>query len=221
MCGRYTITVPMGIYDDYGVVPDKGILPRFNVSPTQDVPVITIGLGGRKLENMKWGLLPKWAKDTHQIIINARDDGVATKPTFKGSFRKRRCLILADGYYEWKREGTNRRPYYFRIDEGRPFAFAGIVGEYRYSEGTVVRTCAIITTVPNAVAAQVHDRMPVVLRKEDETRWLETQESKAVQLTDLLVPYPAAWMTSWEVGKKVSTPGIDEPGLVAKLDQAV
>ena len=220
MCGRYTITNPENIYAEYGVMDDSLVVPRFNVSPNQDVPVIMAGLASRKFENLKWGLLPRWAKDTHQIIINARDDGVATKHTFRDSFRKRRCLVLADGYYEWKRDGSERRPFYFRLKEGRLFGFAGIFAEYRYSEGTVVRGCAIITTMPNDLAAEVHNRMPVVLLKEDEARWLETPENKAVSLTDLLAPYPADRMELWEVGKKVSTPAINNPQLVVQLDRA-
>ena len=106
-------------------------------------------------------------------------------------FRKRRCLILADGYYEWKRDGNERRPFYFRLEEGKPFAFAGIIGEFRHSEGTVVWACAIITTKPIAIAAEVHHRMPVTLKKNDEERWLETAENETVSQNDLLMPYAA------------------------------
>ena len=157
---------------------------------------------------MKWGILPRWAKDTYQIIFTARNDGVVVKSTFKDLFRKRRCLIVADGYYEWKREGTDRRPFYFRLKEGQPFAFAGIVGEFRYLEGTEVRACTIITTIPNAVEAEVHDRMPVILKKEDEPRWLETAENKASGLTELLMRYSADRMELWEVGQRVARQGL-------------
>jgi putative SOS response-associated peptidase YedK len=187
MCGRYSLTTPSeAMRRLFGFVnPLANLPPRYNIAPTQAVPVVRLasraqGAGGiesgeRELVQVRWGLIPFWAKDASigAKTINARAEGIAGKPAFRAAFKSRRCLIPADGFYEWLRTGTVKQPFCFEVRDGELFAFAGLWERWRNSAGEWIRSCSILTTTRNAVTSQVHDRMPVILDKADYELWLD------------------------------------------------
>lgn len=202
MCGRFTLRNPEGIkissidwYDlDY-------IVPRYNIAPSQDVLTVVERESTREATFLQWGLIPSWSKEA-KGIINARLETIDTKPSFKESFEKRRCLILADGFYEWERNGKISQPYYFRMRDAAPFTFAGIWDRWQW-QGRTITSCAIITTTANQLLAEIHHRMPVILPPESHNAWLR-EDSRAADLKELLVPFPAEQMTSHAVSYEVN-----------------
>ena len=228
MCGRFTLTVdPADLMDafalDAGASPDLSLLgPRFNIAPTQAVAVIP-NTAPRHLELMRWGLIPSWAKDPKigNSLINARGETVAEKPAFRSAFKRRRCLILTDGFYEWKKEaGGGKTPYYIRLANGRPFAFAGLWEVWRPADGSELPTCTIITTEANRLTAPIHDRMPVILGFEDWPRWLGEEPADEAALKALLKPFPSERMAIWPVDRKVGNVRNDDAGLLEPLSVA-
>ena len=174
MCGRYVRKAPSAIYAElFGVESVPGDV-SYNVAPTQAVPVIRAADQRREAVLMRWGLIPFWSKDGKQRIINARADTVLQKPAFRASVKKRRCLVLADGYYEWKTEGKTKHPFYFHRRDDRPFAFAGLWDTWKSPDGQV-ETCAIITTDANDLSRPIHDRMPVILPQSACGPWLDPE----------------------------------------------
>ena len=168
---------------------------------------------------LKWGLIPAWAQDPaigHKLI-NARSETVTEKPSFRDAFRKRRCLIPADGFYEWQRRGTNKQPYYFQMRGGSPFAMAGLWERWTNTDGEPVETCAILTTVCNDLLRPVHERMPVILKAEDYDRWLDESVRGAEPLIPLLRPYPAAEMVAHPVSLYVNNPEHDDERCLAAV----
>jgi len=210
MCGRFTITLEPAFFQqelDLGKVPSEWT-PRYNTAPSQDIPAIS-NPASRDVVMLRWGLIPHWAKDPAigSRMINARSETIQEKPSFKNAFKQRRCLILADGFYEWQkssRRGVPKAPYYFQLADGAPFTFAGIWETWRSPEGEQVRTCSIITCPPNDLVAGVHNRMPVVLDKTMCWGWLADQSAHALQA--MLTPYPADRMRSHAVGLTVNNP---------------
>lgn len=216
MCGRYTLTAPGdAIVEAFDLQTDLELRPRYNIAPTQVVAAVRVGKPGtgRALVELKWGLIPRWAEDPSigNRMINARSETVAEKPAFRSAFKKQRCLVLADGYYEWKKlaDGT-KQPYYFRVEGGRPFGFAALWERWG-REGEEIQSCALLTTSPNPLAATVHDRMPVILSEKDYDLWLDPAISDAEKLTRLFVSYPAEKMETWPVSRFVNKPGNDSP----------
>src|ERR671916_3384872 len=166
MCGRYTLSTPAGrLAEEFRLDDAVEIPPSYNVAPTQQVATV-LEEEGRHLEMLRWGLVPSWADDPGigARMINARSETAAEKPSFRSAFRERRCLIPADGFYEWKRENGAKQPYYFHMQEGRPFAFAGLWESWN-REGEI-RSCAILTTQANDVVGEIHERMPVILPRD-------------------------------------------------------
>lgn len=218
MCGRYTITISADqAREDLGIIrmPEE-YKPHYNVAPTQPVVVVK-NLVDRSGQWMRWGLIPFWAK--YPIIgsklINARSETVSEKPAFKYAFQKRRCLILADGFYEWKRgvePGRRSQPYYFHLEGNKPFAFAGLWETWRSSESSEVSSCTIITCPANDLVKPVHDRMPVMLSGDSMWAWLSGDQPAA--LHSLLRPYPADQMAAYPVSSLVNRPELDIPDLV-------
>jgi len=212
MRGRFTLTADPGVVARrFGAPPAQGgnTRPRYNVAPTQAVVTVTDD-GTRHLEQMRWGLVPRWAKDPKggARMINARAETLAERPAYRGALRRRRCLIPADGFYEWA-EGAGsrkaRRPMYVRLTTGEPFAFAGLWDEWRPPEGgEPLRTCTIVTTEANALVAAFHHRMPVILAPEVEAVWLDPGLTDPAHLRSLLVPYPAAAMEAYPVSTAVN-----------------
>jgi putative SOS response-associated peptidase YedK len=169
----------------------------------------------RKLEMLRWGLIPSWAKDPEigNRMINARGETVSEKPSFRKAFKVRRCLILADGFYEWQKTDNGKQPYHVRMQDGSPFAFAGL-WEFWNGGGDEMRTCAIITTEANDLMNEIHHRMPVILPPEDYDLWLDLDFDEKEPLTSLLRPCPDEAMEAYPVSRKVNRPANDEPGCI-------
>lgn len=212
MCGRYTLATPVGrLAEEFGFDSSSTeFRTSYNVAPTRQVPVVLAEGGKRRLEMLRWGLVPSWADDPGigSRMINARSETAPEKPSFRRAFRDRRCLIPADGFYEWKREDGGKQPYYFRMDGGRPFAFAGLWESW--TKDREIRSCAILTTAANEVVAGIHDRMPVILPKAHYEAWLDP-EAERDELTGLLVPYPGDDLETYPVSRFVNSPGNDDP----------
>jgi len=182
--------------------------PRYNIAPTQPVPVIRQHPKEpvRELSLMRWGLIPHWAKEPSVAasMINARSETAATKPAFRDPLKYRRCLIPADAFYEWKRNGTSKQPYCFEVNDGEIFAFAGLWDGWKNTEGRWIKTCSILTTTPNAVTSAVHDRMPVILDRESYDLWLDPGLTNVQVASQLLKPYDAHSMRSYPVSTRVN-----------------
>jgi putative SOS response-associated peptidase YedK len=175
--------------------------------------------GQNKIDFFQWGLIPAWAKDAKigSQLINARAETLAGKPAFRAAYRRRRCLVLADGFYEWRVEPGQKAktPLYIQLATSRPFAFAGLWEAWQSPQADTIWSCAIITTTPNTLIAPIHNRMPVILPPSDYARWLAPTEQSPEQLQELLKPYPAAEMTAWPVSKLVNDPNHDVPECIA------
>ncbi|MCB1056336.1 MAG: SOS response-associated peptidase, partial [Acidobacteria bacterium] len=169
---------------------------------------------------MRWGLIPHWAKDPSigNRLINARAETAAEKPAFRSSFSKRRCLVPADGFYEWQKTGGRKQPFYLQLKEHRPFAFAGLWARWKASEDETVQSFTLLTTTPNEVAAKVHDRMPVILPPESYDRWLDPELHDREALEALLLPYPAEAMEAYPVSTLVNSPQNDDPRCIEPID---
>ncbi len=194
MCGRYYLTTPPAqLMDLFGLTDSEPpIAPSLNIAPTEEVLVVT-NVMRRALARAKWGLIPVWAKDPRigSKMINARAEGIEEKPAFRTAVRKRRCLVLANGFYEWRgNPDGSKTPFQFSLNSGQPFAFAGLWETWRPPGMDPIRTCTIVTTDANDVVSPIHDRMPVILRHGDEPLWLEKDEDAFGQALALLRPYP-------------------------------
>jgi len=213
MCGRFTLTTSpdqLQITFELSERPPAELGPRYNIAPTQPIAVIT-NHEPRKLELFKWGLIPSWAKDPKigHSLINARGETVAEKPAFRAALKRRRCLILADGFYEWKKEGRAKTPMYIQLKDGQPFAFAGLWEVWQAADGSSVPTCTIITTTPNKLMENIHDRMPVILPPKAYALWLTPGELPAGEAQALLQPFAASKMKARAVSTLVNNPRID------------
>jgi putative SOS response-associated peptidase YedK len=195
------------------------IAPRYNIAPTQPGPVVlvTAERPGRQLHMFRWGLIPSWADDpaVGARMINACAESVASKPSFRSAFRKRRCLVVADGFYEWQKLGRRKQPHYIHLEDHKPFAFAGLWDRWERPEADVVESFTIITTGPNELVAHLHDRMPVILHPKDYDFWLDPANQEASMLERLLRPYPAELMSAHPVRPLVNSPAIDVPDCIA------
>lgn len=214
MCGRFTLTQSAQIAAErFGaqMIPFE-FSPRYNIAPSQPVAVI-LQNGERRLSACRWGLVPFWAKEPEigNRLINARAETLAEKPAFKYSLTRRRCLIPADGFYEWRKEGNRRIPMYIRRRDGGLFAFAGLWDEWQSPDGFPLRTCTIITTEPNALIAPMHNRMPAILPAEHESLWLDPSLKEPARLLSLLQPYPAEELEAFAVSPRVNNPAHDDP----------
>jgi putative SOS response-associated peptidase YedK len=209
MCGRFTLTTNLGaIAKRFGVARFlEEVGPRYNMAPTQTVIVVSDD-GTRHVTEMRWGLIPSWAKDPTigNRMINARAETVATKPAFRAALRKRRCLIPADGFYEWQPVGRRKQPVYITLKSWEPFSFARLWEAWTSPEGEEVRSCTIITTEANDLLKPIHDRMPVILTREAERVWLDPTIEDPARLLPLLTPYPAEEMEAYPVSLWVNNP---------------
>jgi putative SOS response-associated peptidase YedK len=214
MCGRFTLFVdPKDLMEAFpGFALPVEWTPRYNIAPTQPVAVIPNN-GQNKIEFFRWGLIPSWAKDPAigNRMINARAETVADKPSFRAAFQRRRCLVLADGFYEWRKEAgrTAKTPMYIRLKSGKPFAFAGLWETWRAPDEETVYSCNIITTEPNTLVAKIHNRMPVILEREAYDLWLDPAEQSPDRLDAWLKPFPAEQMTAYAVSRFVNNPSND------------
>ncbi len=217
MCGRFTLTADLStLQESFPFVEmPEGMQPRFNVAPSQPVAVVPND-GRNRLDFFVWGLIPSWAKDPAigNRLINARAETLQEKPSFRTAFRRRRCLVLADGFYEWKQAEKGKTPMYIRLASGKPFAFAGLWESWDAPDGSNVLSCTIITTEPNDLMATIHNRMPVILPEQAYPIWLESGEADTKKLTGLLKPYPAGEMQAYPVSPLVNSPQNDVPELI-------
>jgi putative SOS response-associated peptidase YedK len=223
MCGRFTLKNLERLLDRLrarGVDCDNldGLVPRYNIAPTQDVLTVVPRDAGREARFLQWGLIPFWSAEP-KGIINARLETIDEKPSFKESFERRRCLILADGFYEWERNGKISQPYYFQLRQTEPFAFAGIWDRWQWEDRSIT-SCAIITTTANELLAKIHHRMPVILPPESYDLWL-SDDARAADLKPLLLPFPADEMTSHAVSYEVNDAKVDHEGLLTEVEPNV
>lgn len=221
MCGRYVLLpgdVPLE--EIFNVAnPDPGsvdrLIARFNIAPSQAIlAIVADAEGKRRMGFLEWGLVPAWAKDPKTVnrSINARAETLTEKPSFRAAFRKRRCLIPASGFYEWKRNGKSKTPMFIKLKSGEPFAFAGLYEIWKASAGgETIKSCTIITTTPNTLMAEIHDRMPAIVQPADYDRWLAHDDSEPLEL---LKPYDPEAMIAYEVSTRVNGSQLDEPGLI-------
>lgn len=216
MCGRFSQTqTPEAIAQAFQVAEVPALNPRYNIAPTQ--PVVTVlqppDNKGRQLRMMRWGLIPSWAKDAKigSKLINARAETVAEKPSFRSAFRKRRCLVVADGFYEWQQQAPKqpKQPFYFRLQDGYPFAFAGLWEYWQSPEGEEIQSCTFLTTQANELMRPIHNRMPVIVDSKDYDLWLDPDAKTPETLQPLLQPYPEQKMTAYPVSKAVNKPNND------------
>jgi len=221
MCGRFTLWVDLdqlAAAFPWMELPEglETLPPRYNIAPTQPVAVVPND-GSNRLNFFVWGLVPSWAKDPSvgNRMINARAETLGEKPSFRSAYRRRRCLVLADGFYEWQQgQGKTKTPHYIRLRSGEPFALAGLWEEWHSPEGDQLLTCTIITTEPNELVAQYHNRMPVILPESAYERWLDPAERQPDELDDLLRPYSAAEMEGFPVSTLVNSPMNDDPACI-------
>jgi putative SOS response-associated peptidase YedK len=216
MCGRYTLKTTINVLAEGFEIEEypSSITPNYNIAPTQEVAAVVEENEKRKLEMLRWGLIPSWAKDPAigNKMINARAETVAEKPSFRSAFKKRRCLILADGFYEWKKTDDGKQPYYIKMEDGSPFAFAGLWEIWK--DGEEIRSCTIITTDANALMNEIHHRMPVILPPENYGVWLDPGFDEREALTSLLKPYPADAIEAYPVSRRVNKPSNNEPSVL-------
>jgi putative SOS response-associated peptidase YedK len=210
MCGRYRLSRRKQIIEEHfdAISGEEDWTPRYNVAPTQPVLVIRQSPADptRNLSQMRWGLIPSWSKDMSGAarMINARSETAHSLPAFRDALKQRRCLVPADGFYEWKRAGKAKQPYCFEVNGGQLFAFAGLWERWKAPSGDWVKTCTILTTTPNAVTAAVHDRMPVILNASDYDLWLDPGLKDTADVLEMLKPYDALQMRAYPVSSRVN-----------------
>lgn len=221
MCGRFSLTLEPD--DLQQAFPDFSFLlqmvPRYNVAPSQSVLVIPND-GSNKADFFKWGLIPSWAKDPSigERMINARAETLAEKPSFRSAYKYHRCLVLADGFYEWQSQSglKTKVPHFIHLKDGKPFAFAGLWERWQSPDGSEIHTTAIITTAPNPLMAPIHNRMPVILPRDAYAHWLNPSPQSPLDLQSLLVPYPPDEMEAYPVSTLVNSPANDRPEILVK-----
>jgi putative SOS response-associated peptidase YedK len=237
MCGRFTLRAPASLVaEQFGLLDVPPLDPRYNIAPTQPVAVVrTAGLGAvqeplpspvsgeglgvraasspRELVWLRWGLVPSWAQDPAigNRLINARAETAAQKPAFRAAMRRRRCLVVADGFYEWQRTGARKQPYFIRMRDDRPFAFAGLWESWEGADHSALETCTILTTDANELMRPIHDRMPVIVSPDDYALWLDPANERPEQLASLLEPYRGDAMIAYPVSTLVNSPAHDDP----------
>lgn len=223
MCGRYSETHPIEKLQERFKAKSfpEDFRPRYNISPTQQVPVI-VDHGERSIQLYRWGLIPSWAKDPSigYKMINARGETVHEKPSFRRPFQKSRCLVASDGFYEWKKEGKSKTPYRITLKSREPFAFAGVWDTWTDPEGKEVKSFSIVTTSASDLLKPIHDRMPVILKPEDEEIWLDP-DAKVDQLLKLIGPYPEAEMEAYSVSSIVNSARNETPDCIVPFSENI
>lgn len=227
MCGRYRLSRRKQVLEEHfdSVSGMEDWNARYNIAPTQPVPVIRQNPKQpvRELSLFRWGLVPRWAKDPSVAarMINARSETASTKPAFSDALKSRRCLVLADGFYEWQQTGKVKQPYCFEINDGELFAFAGIWDRWKDASGKPLETCSILTTTANTVMSSVHDRMPVILSRDSYDLWLDPGMNNVAAAADLLRPYDARLMRCYPVSSRINSAVNDDEECSRRVESAV
>jgi putative SOS response-associated peptidase YedK len=220
MCGRYAITLPPeAMRRLFGFAGEPDFPPRYNIAPTQPVPIVIREGGVRRFLLVRWGLVPSWAKEMPQsLLINARAETIAEKPSFRGAFRHRRALMPADGFYEWKAVGKGpKQPFFIRRRDGKPFAMAALWEHWMDPHGSELDTCAVVTTEANATLAPIHHRMPVILAEKDWDLWLDPAATEK-ELLPLLRPAPDDFLEAIPVSTRINRAANDDPSLIERAE---
>ncbi len=222
MCGRYRMTRADKLAQQFEVDNEVEWTPRYNIAPGQQVAVVRqhADRPGREFSKMKWGLVPFWAKDPNigYKMINARAETIAEKPAYREAFKSRRCLLPADGFYEWKKEGKEKQPYNFGMKDDSLFALAGVWERWKDPKGAMIETCSILTTTPNALLQDVHDRMPVILKPDDYELWLDPGFKHVDALLEVMQPFDATLMKRYPVSARVNLVKNDDPECAANIE---
>lgn len=219
MCGRFAQrTDPKRLAKAFKVEEVPDVEPRYNIAPTQDILGVYESADGREMTFYKWGLIPSWAKDRSMgaRLINARSETVQEKHSFREAFKQRRCIIPADGFYEWQRPEGKKQPFFFRMRDESPLGFAGLWERWEGEDDQVINSCAILTTEANEVLRPVHDRMPVILCSDDYELWLDGVMRKLEHVKEMLRPYPASEMIGYPVSPLVNSPHNRGPELISE-----
>jgi putative SOS response-associated peptidase YedK len=217
MCGRYTITVtPEVLRALFGYAEQPNFPPRYNIAPTQPIPIVRLIDGKRHFALVRWGLLPSWVKDPKKftLLINARGESVCEKPAFRAAMKRRRCLIPADGFYEWQAGGVRKQPYFIHRKSGEPFAFAGLWETWTGPNGEELETAAIVTTTANKTLAPIHDRMPVILAPDAFDLWLDAANVDPMTASALIAPAPENLLEAYPISTDVNRVANDNPKLL-------
>jgi putative SOS response-associated peptidase YedK len=217
MCGRYTLTsAPEALRALFRYKEQPNFPPRFNVAPTQPIAIVRLVEGERHFALVRWGLLPSWVKDpkTFTLLINARGESAAEKPAFRAAMKRRRCLIPADGFYEWQKAGDRKRPFYVHAKSGAPLAFAGLWETWTGPNGEEMETGTIVTTQANRTLAAIHDRMPVIVPPEAFDLWLNCADVDAKSASALIAPAPEGLLEAYEISTAVNRTADDNPKLL-------
>jgi putative SOS response-associated peptidase YedK len=224
MCGRFTFQIPPELLAEIFDLSELPALPfRHNIAPTQQVPAIRrYGDGQNHLDFLQWGLIPSWAqeKSIGSKMINARSETVTEKPSFRQAIRYRRCLVLASGFYEWAQLGKEKQPWYIQLKDGAPMVFAGLWETWKSPEGDSIESCTILTTAANRLVEPLHDRMPVILSRDEYRTWLERHTTDPTSLKKMFQPYPADLMEKWEVSPSVNSVKNESADLVLPVPGA-
>ncbi len=221
MCGRYTRISPPDIIEElFGVQIDFDLKPHYNVAPTQSVLAVRVSEDDEKeVVSLRWGLIPPWAKDEKMgyKTFNARGETVAEKPSFRSAFKRKRCLIVANGFFEWKRNGKEKQPFLIRMRDEKPFAFAGLWEHWKNPKGETIQSCTIVTTEPNKLMEKIHNRMPMILSPRNYDLWLNTEEKNFEKAKGLIKPYPVKPTTSYPVSDVVNSSRNNTPDCIKPL----
>ncbi len=222
MCGRFALKTPPRSIQEHFHLPETVVLsPRYNIAPSQEIAVVRHlpGKNSRQLDMLRWGLIPGWARDMKigYKMINARGETLAQKPSFRAAFSKQRCLVVADGFYEWIHSGKTKQPFYLHLKNRAVFGFAGLWESWQSPEGNRVESCTIITTSPNKLIEKIHDRMPVILHPEQYETWLQNSTPEN-SLQQLLMPYPADEMAAYPVSSEINSPKNDSPNCILPIN---
>jgi putative SOS response-associated peptidase YedK len=225
MCGRFTLRTPASaIAEQFSLLEVPDLQPRFNIAPSQPVAVVRTDpqqANQRQFVFLHWGLVPSWAEDPKigNRMINARAETAADKPSYRAAIRRRRCLIVADGFYEWKTVAKRRQPMYIHMRDSRPFAFAGLWESWEGADHSALESCTILTTSSNDLVRPIHDRMPVIITLTDYARWLDPAVQQTEPILPLLQPYPPEEMEAYAVSTRVNSPARDDAGCVERIEE--
>ncbi len=219
MCGRFTLnTSPAKLKEHFATTNELNLKPRFNIAPTQTVPVVRLDESGNRVFSFAhWGLIPSWVKDSGKLQhpINAKAETAAIKPMFRHAYRKSRVLVPADAFYEWATK-DGKQPYLIRLRDGEPMGMGGLLEHWQGTEGDVT-TFTILTTNANSLMARIHDRMPVIIKPEDYATWLDTNFTDVIKIQAMALPYPERLMEAYPVSRKVNSPQHDSPDLIEEV----